>query len=509
MPVAPATITCGSCGFQYDGTGMKAGVQFKCTQCGKMVVVGGGGKPAAKPMGKATRGPAGIARGGKPAVRGPAQAGAPEQAQPYAPIPKKNNSMMVFAVIGGVIVVGLIITIVMLTTGKESQQRAMQQAEDQKAKDEKARQQKEIDAKKAESDAMVKTINAGTEVGERIGPLLVAGDMNALSALFAWDVLQKDFLKELEKQSKDPPTKDGKPELDKDGKPKPSNYQKMLNDPIFCDGEWEKRADGSPSGLYKGKMPRGSDALRQRMMDYIEKMYAKTDAKMDTAAMEKVASKGNDKFSLKIDDTLYVGRVCMIKSAAASKTINFYVGAVAGDTNVKVLRFDDPQRMENLKQLEAKFQRKTQPQNDESFTNPDREKPRDPDEEREGPSEPDLPEAKKTGAECPRDLVNLFRELREGNKITHSQIRTLQDQSRSKADRKAFIGALLDVLIDKFKEGKRMECANISQALYAVWGDACGYPQKDCTYEATGNFDANNDYPLRVWYDFYSRYPSK
>lgn len=512
MPAAPATITCGSCGMQYDGTGMKSGVQFKCTQCGNMVVVGGaGGKPMGKPMGKATRGPGGPARAARPGMRGPAgPAGEPGQ-QPYgAPIPKKNNSMMVFGIIGGVVVVGMIALIVVMTTGQASSQRAAKEADEQRAKEEKEKQLKANEKVKADGEERRKTIDAGTQGGERIASLLTSGDLNALGAMFDWDVVQKDFVQQLEKQSKDTPKKaDGTDDLDKNGKVKASAYEKFLNDPVFCEGEWEKREDGSPSGLYKGKMPRGSDGLRQRMMEYIEKMYAKANATMDTASMEKASVKGNDRFSMTIDGKLYMGRVCMIKSAAAGKLLNFFVGAQQGDTNVRILRFDDPQRMENLKQMEAKFQRKEQPQGADQFTNPDREKPKEgPGEEpgEEGPAEADLPEAKKTSAQCPQDLVNLFRDLRDGKEITNPQIRTLQDQSRTKADRKAFIGALLDVLIDKFKEGKRFECANISKALFAVWGGACGYPEKDCTYPADGNFDASNDYPLRVWYDFYNRY---
>lgn len=507
MPVAPATITCGSCGMQYDGTGMKSGVQFKCTQCGNMVVVGApaGGK---KPMGKPTRGPGGPARAARPGVRGPA--GAPEQQQPFnAPIPKKNNSMMVFGIIGGVVVVAMIGTIVMMTTNQSSSQRASKEADEQRAKDEKARQQKEAEVKKNEGEARVKTIDAGTAGGERIASMLTNADLAGLGSMFNWDIMQKDYLKELEKQSKDQPMKDGKPELDKNDKPKPSAYQKMLNDPLFSEGEWEKRADGSPSGLWVGRVPRGSDSLRQRIMGYIESCYAKAPANMDVAAMDKGAAKGSDRFSLTIDGVLYLGRVCMIKSAAAGKPINFFVGSTPGDINVKVLRFDDPQRVENLKQLEAKFQRKEQPQGDDSFTNPDR----DPKKETPGdegdpeePTDPGLPEAKKTGAQCPPDLVNVFRDLRDGKDLTNPQLRQLQDQSRAKADRKAFIGALVDLLIDFYKEKKRTECETISKALFKVWGNGCGYDEKTATFDRQ-TFDENTtDFPVRVWYDYYTRY---
>ncbi|MBP9890967.1 MAG: hypothetical protein KBG84_03620 [Planctomycetes bacterium] len=508
MPVAPATITCGSCGMQYDGTGMKSGVQFKCTQCGNMVMVGApaGGK---KPMGKPTRGPAGPARAARPGMRGPA--GAPDQQQPYvAPVPKKNNSLMVFGIIGGVVVLGMIGMIVMMTTNQSSSQRAAKEAEEQRAKDEKAKQAKEVEVKKSEGEARNKTIEAGTAGGERIAAMLTSGDLAGLGAMFSWDIMQKDYVKELEKQSKDAPKKpDGTEDLDKNGKPKLSPYQKMLNDPIFSEGEWEKRPDGSPSGLWVGRVPRGSDSLRERIMKYIENSYAKAAATMDIAAMEKGAAKGSDKFSLTIDGVLYLGRVCMIKSAAAGKPVNFFVGSTPGDTNVKILRFDDPQRVESLKQQEAKFQRKEQPQGDESFTNPDR----DPNKEQpgeegdpEGPTDPGLPEAQKTGGQCPQDLVNIIRDLRDGKDLTNPQVKTLQDQSRSKADRKAFIGALVDMLIDFYKEKKRTECEVISKALFKVWGNGCGYDEKTATFDRQ-TFDENTtDFPVRVWYDYYTRY---
>ena len=514
MPAAPATITCGSCGMQYDGTGMKAGVQFQCTQCQAMVVVGApaGGK---KPMGKATRGPGGPARAaGRPGMRGPAAGGAPEQ-QPYAaPVPAKNNSVMMFGIIGGVIVVGLIATVIIMTTNKGSQQRAAQEAEAQREKDEKAAQERKNAEVKNDSAARTKTIDAGTQAGNTIASALANKDLTGLAAMFDWDVVQKDFCQQLEKQSKDAPTKDGQPELDKAGKPKISNYQKFLNDPIFCDGEWEKRDDGRYSGVYIGKMPRGSDSLKARLMWYIENSYAGAGASMDTAAMEKASAKGNDKFSMTIDGKLYLGRVCMIKSAAAPKLLQFFVGGMQGEVNVKILRFDDPQRAETVKQLEAKFQRKDEGKQDGGdFSNPDRDPNKDPKTEPgtepEGPEAPQLAEAQKTGAQCPQDLTNIFRDIRDGKELTTPQLKTLQDQSRSKKDRKAFIGALVDLLIDNFKEKKRTECEAITGALFKVWGNSCGYGEKDATYDRQ-TFDENTtDFAVRVWYDFYNRYKAE
>ncbi|CAG0962128.1 hypothetical protein PLCT2_00819 [Planctomycetaceae bacterium] len=509
MPVAPATITCGSCGMQYDGTGMKSGVQFKCTQCGNMVMVGApaGGK---KPMGKPTRGPGAMAKGARPGMRGPAgPAGAPVPQNGGTAPAKKNNGVLIVGVISGVCLLAMIGLAIGLTSSQKSSQEAAKQAEEQKAKDDKAKQLKENEVKKAEGEARAKTIDAGTAGGERIASMLTNGDLAGLGSMFNWDIMQKDYIKELEKRPKDQPMKDGKPELDKNDKPKPSEYQKMLNDPLYSEGEWEKRPDGSPSGLWVGRVPRGSDSLRERIMKYIENTYAKAAANMDTAAMEKVAAKGHDRFSMTIDGVLYLGRVCMIKSAAAGKPVNFFVGSTPGDTNVKILRFDDPQRMENLKQLEAKFQRKEQPQNDESFKNPDR----DPNKEQpgeegdpEGPTDPGLPEAQKTGGQCPQDLVNIMRDLRDGKDLTNPQVKTLQDQSRSKADRKAFIGALVDMLIDFYKEKKRTECEVISKALFKVWGNGCGYDEKTATFDRQ-TFDENTtDFPVRVWYDYYTRY---
>jgi hypothetical protein len=85
----------------------------------------------------------------------------------------------------------------------------------------------------------------------------------------------------------------------------------------------------------------------------------------------------------------------------------------------------------------------------------------------------------------------------------------LQDQSRSKKDRKAFIGALVDLLIDNFKEKKRTECEAITGALYKVWGNSCGYDEKDATYDRQ-TFDENTtDFAVRIWYDLYTRYKTE
>ena len=124
----------------------------------------------------------------------------------------------------------------------------------------------------------------------------------------------------------------------------------------------------------------------------------------------------------------------------------------------------------------------------------------------EGPTDPGLPEAQKTGGQCPRDLVNIIRDLRDGKDLTNPQVKTLQDQSRHTADRKLFIGALVDMLIDFYKEKKRTECEVISKALFKVWGNGCGYDEKTATFDRQ-TFDENTtDFPVRVWYDYYTRY---
>ncbi len=58
-------IACGKCGTQYDGTGMQAGAQFQCSQCGALVTV-----PRPAPAGvRKGRGPAGVEQ--RPQNRGP------------------------------------------------------------------------------------------------------------------------------------------------------------------------------------------------------------------------------------------------------------------------------------------------------------------------------------------------------------------------------------------------------------------------------------------------------
>ncbi|KAA0212935.1 hypothetical protein EDM80_08820 [bacterium] len=513
------TISCQSCGYQYDGTGLQAGVQFQCTQCGNMVVVG------QAPGRKAPTKGAPAARGG-PAPRGPkpmGRAGGPRAAQPYgAPgaqggpqgaafgPPKKDNTMMIMGIIGGVIVVGMIAAIVMMTSSKENQQQQSKADDDRRAREEKEAQLKKNEQVKKDGEARIATIQAATQAGPRIAGMLASKDMTALSAMFDWTAVWEDFKNQLEKREKKPPTNpDGSPKLDKAGRPVPSDYDKFMDNPLFCDGDWEKDEKGNPTGRYKGSNIKGPDGIRQRMMGYIEMMYGGVDAQADEAAMDKQKTPAEAKFSLTLGGKVLLGRMVMIKSTAASnKYLNFYVGAAAGDTNVRILRFEDSGVLENLKQKEAAYVRKT-PTNDNQFENPDRERPRDPNNpDTAGPDEnppADLAPAKKTGAACPQALINIFRDLRDGKSVTDAQIKVVQDQSRSKEDRKAFIGACVDALIDHFEKRNRMELQNLSRSLFRIYERAIGYPEKEATFDPT-TFDPANDYPLRVWYDFYERY---
>jgi hypothetical protein len=113
-----------------------------------------------------------------------------------------------------------------------------------------------------------------------------------------------------------------------------------------------------------------------------------------------------------------------------------------------------------------------------------------------------LPAPLSTGAICPPDLLNILGHIRDGRFITDAQCNVLRDQSRPKIDRKAFIGAAIDALIDFYKAGRSNECHTISDALFKVWGLASGYSVDDAviTDQTVG------DFPLRVWCDFYQRY---
>jgi hypothetical protein len=238
-------------------------------------------------------------------------------------------------------------------------------------------------------------------------------------------------------------------------------------------------------------------------------------ATCDEDAMAKQKTPPDAKFSVTLGGKVYMGRVCMIKSAAGhGKYINFYVGGLQGETNVRIVRFEDPGALEKLALKEAKREY-TGERGEGDFSNPDKtgpDKPKDPKnpdgEEPEGPSEPDLPKAVKTGAQCPQDLVNIFRDISAGKEITKAQVNVLTDMSRAKKDRKAFIGAVLDVLIDAFEKRDRPGVDNISHALFAVYGKATGYSEKDATWDAR-TFDEANDYPLRVWYDYYNHYKTE
>ncbi len=510
-----ATITCAACGMQYDGTGMQAGVQFQCTQCHKMVVVGGQGKAPArpgrpgpgKPMGRAA-GPRGAGARG---AGGPAPYGANQQQQEpgfAANAPKKGMSgPVVVGIVGGVALIAMIGLAIGLTGKKTGEAEQAKADEAKKFQEDKAAAAKKAAETNKESADRLATITAGTNQGAKIASAMAAKDMAGLGAMFDWNLLQEDFNSQLQKKEKKAPLNtDGTPKLNKDGTPVKSDYEKFMNHPLYCEGEWTKMPDGRPTGSFVGNAVRSSESIRVEVMAYIEATYGGVGANVDLEAMDQQKTPPDARFSMNLSGKVYMGRVCMIKSEASKgKFLSFYVGGLQGDTNVKIMRFEDGSALENLKQIHAKYQPKTERGSGE-FENPDRVRdPNNPDSE--GPEKPaeTIAEAKKTGEQCPQSLQNIFRDISSGKEITPAQVRVCQDQARPAKERKAFIGACVDALMDLVAKSSRLEAQNLSRSLFAIYGAIVGYDEKEVTYTAQ-TFDQANDFPLRAWYAVYTKY---
>ncbi|MCC7508216.1 MAG: hypothetical protein IT464_02430 [Planctomycetes bacterium] len=511
-----STITCKSCGMQYDGTGLQAGVQFQCTQCGSMVAVGGAGAPAggkrptarqrktAGPAGpKAARGPMPArAAGGPPQRRGAAQPvmGQPghdpnQQQQGYGPPVRKKSNAGLFVGLGvGLVVLVLIVVVVVMSSGPspEQQQDTAREDEAKKKREEAARRDAET---LKNNEAVMKPVEASKGYGRAIESALRTSDVKTLAGMFDWkayalyngDLAKKD--------------------------------EQYLKSPLIADGEWEKGADGRYTGRYLGTAARGPESLNTRVMGYIENyLMGSANITWDEGKTNLGLEKSG--FKLQIGGTEYLGLKVFIDIKDQGKTKEFWVGAPRGSTDVVILNFIDPGMQKKLQEKEAKNERGTDnrdPYNDQRDPkNPERDpknpdNPPDPDNPQDPPLDPDadLPAVAKTGV-APKDaaLVNCISDLKRIGALNEARKDTIR-KTTDKAEKKAVMGAVIDILIDAVNSKDRTLKQNASRLLYDIWKNFCAaeWKEDDLVYKIDfGGAQSDSDMTVRRWLWTYNNY---
>ncbi|MCC6574804.1 MAG: hypothetical protein IT462_13575 [Planctomycetes bacterium] len=487
-----STITCASCGMQYDGSSLQPGVQFKCTGCGEMVLVGGA--PAAVGVKRGTRKVGGGAmQGGRPAPQR-AAAGRPapggyqnQQQQPqFGAPPKKDNTMMFVGIGIGVVVVGVLIAVVVMS-GKPSPQQEQARAEE----DANAKKKKEVadeDAKrKKTNDSMEAVYRGAHELGPKIAAALSAKDDGGF---FKTNV---DWGMMTAKQREVLQGKDG---------------AKWLGDPLYCVGEWVK--EEKEKGIlvrWAGKAERGPDDMQQRFATYFGFQYQGSECTYDKALSEHEKSA----FSWAVAGKRFLGKKVQINNKTSAKPLLFYCGAEEGKTNVMIIWIDDPKAKENITKKEAPYERKPRPEDDPQNLGTDPQDPMNPTRPDPGTdtTEPvELPVAVKTGDQPPAGaLSNVLRDIRDGNNLSEPQIKSVQNATNSKEDKKKFLGACIDIIMDMRDKNDRSGIAAATSNLYKIFKNMLTRDQKDYIYDfQLGGDPTTDDWPVRCWYEFYQTY---
>ena len=164
-----STITCQSCGMQYDGSGLQPGVQFQCTQCGTMVQVGAPA-PAVRRGPARPRGP--VARGGRPMPAAAPAAAAPGQGPvhpAYGPPPKRGGGGAIIALsVVGVVLVVIVVAAVVFSSGHQAAIDTKQKEQQDMLAERQARFLKESAEAKRKSDELIKPLDAAMALGEPI-----------------------------------------------------------------------------------------------------------------------------------------------------------------------------------------------------------------------------------------------------------------------------------------------------------------------------------------------------
>jgi hypothetical protein len=477
-----STITCSSCGMEYDGTGLQAGVQFQCTQCGSMVVVGA---PAT----------AGVKRpraAGGPPKRGPSRAGAgrgapmaagqqQEEQQGYgAPLKKKSNAPMIMGVVMGVAVVVVMIIVIVLSSGPDAAEQEAAFREEKKKKDKEAADEKARQVK-AENELVKKPMDAATAKASTIETLLLNQNAAELEALFDWQVYAAYNQTLIDK------TPD------------------FMNSPLIGVGSWEKGEDGKYTGRFLGTVGHGPDSLRQRVMNYIKAyLFGASELKWDRV---KTDSDGGS-FTIEVNGKKYLGKKIFIDYRGGGKTKEFYLGALKGTDEVRLYNFVDLNSIKSMVGDEAKNER----EDDRNFMrDPDERDPRrDPEDPEDRDTDPDgdLPKNAKTGAmPTAAACVNAYEELKRGSKLNTARIKSVETEP-DKAQKKATMGAFIDLLIDAVKDNDRAGKNRISAALWAIWQPFVpqDWGQDDMVYNIDFDGQSDADLTVRRWIEVYNTY---
>lgn len=497
-----SVISCQSCDMQYNGEGMQAGVQFKCTGCGAMVQVPAAAAPMrAAPRGRAPGGKAPGGRGarpggGRPAAGGPRRGNDQQQDGPRFGAPaKKGSGGMVVGIAIGVITIIIIIVVVVVASGPSPTEVARTADADRikQANEDMKKKNAEIKASNARKN---KSYAASKAMSDGIKAAFTNEDKVALLALFDWDLFSEVVRANIK------------------------NDKEHLLSPLFCTGTWEKK-DDRYTGKYLGTAARSGDGLKLRMMDYLGEHYFGTG---EVTFQQKKSHDEKSKISKTIGGKLYLGYKLIFKFGGG-KEKTFWVVAEEGSDMARIIYLEDKGHGKKISEKEAKNQKKIAPDLRGADTGTrDAVEPKDPD-GTEIPSDtgiedamPDdedpeasLPEAKPTGdSPSNPDLVNLIKDICERGKSLNTA-RQKRMSGKTKAEKKAAMGAFIDALIRNIESRDRNLKFRISDAMYKIWGGKGFIPENlgysDMVYEMDMS-GSQSDEMLRVqrWLAVYNSY---
>jgi hypothetical protein len=490
-----STITCSSCNMEYDGTGLQAGVQFQCTQCGSMVVVGAPARSGPKALGKKPTGRTRVAAGGAP-KRGPARAGAGRAApmaagQPQederpgygAPPAKKSQAPMIMGVVMGVAVVVVMIVVIVLSSGPDPAELEAAFREEKKKKDKEEAAAKDAQTK-ADNELVKKPMDAAIAKMPSIETMLLNQNAKEIEALFDWQVYSAYNQWLIDK------TPD------------------FMNTPLFAVGTWEQEAGGRYTGKFLGKAGHGPDSLRERVMGYIQAyLFGAPDLRWDRAKTD-----ADEGFTITLGAQKYIGKKVFVNyKGDGGKSKEFWLGAPKGSDQVRLYNFVDLNSLKNLVADEAKNERT----DDRSFMRDPEERDPGRDPEPEGDPETDkdadLPKNAKTGAlPTAAACLNAYEDLKRGTKLNAARIKGVESEP-DKKQKKATMGAFIDLLIDAVKSNDRAGKNRISSALWAIWQPfvPADWAREDMVYDIDFDGQSDSDLSVRRWLEVYEIYETE
>lgn len=483
-----STITCKSCGFQYDGTGMQAGVQFQCTQCGSMVQVGA----PARRAGPRPAGPR--AAGGPPGRRQPGQPAGPAAA--YGPPPRKSNSTGI-AIAISVSVLVILVVVIGAVVGMSSRhgriENSQQAIEEQRQRE--AKRLADLDAERKRTNEEISVpINASRARGPDVETAMRSNSREAVDSLFDWG-LYATYNQQLI-----------------------GSDSAHLNSPIMAEGEWQKGEDGRYTGRWIGTAARNQQSLRDRVLSYIEE-YLFHAPSMRWVREKSEPTVPSSQFKIFINGVEYLGVKIFIEVQGGGSDKEFWVGAPRGSTTARVVNFIDGGATKKLQENEAANPRVSDdnrepiyreghdPTGRGALGGPSREDVDD--EGRRIDRNANLPAVAKTDAAPTRpELINCVSALGRGEKLNNMRLEQIRTQT-SNAEKKATMGAFIDLLIDAQKANNRTAKLNISTALYDVWSmfAYADYSREDLVYVIDFNNQSESDLIVRRWIETYNEYP--